>query len=101
MPAPNRRRTRGSLANLLGDVIDDTKEFVDDALDTARTLESDVRRSARRVLDDEPAAGSAEAKRVDARNIEDGELAALKAALEDLTAKVDRLTRLRENDKSQ
>ena len=94
MPAPNRKRTRGSLANLLGDVIDDTKDLVDDALDRAGTLERDVRRGARRALDDD--APAAEAKRA-----EDAELAELKAALEDLTAKVDRLTRMRgENDKS-
>lgn len=91
MPAPNRRRQRGSLANLLGDVIDDTKDFVDDALDRASTLEGDARRGARRLLDDDAPAE---------KRSEDSELAELKAALEDLTAKVDRLTRMRgDNDK--
>jgi hypothetical protein len=86
MAAPNRRR-RGSLANLLGDVIDDTKELVDDALDRAGDLERDVRRGARRLLDN------------DARPESADEIDSLKAAIDDLTAKVDRLARLREKDK--
>ncbi|HVE24649.1 MAG TPA: hypothetical protein VNC22_04565 [Sporichthya sp.] len=83
--AASRRKRPNSIGNLLGDVLDDTKDLVDDLVDRAKDAESDMRRAARRVvdsrgrsLDDEP----------------DEEIDSLKAALDDLTAKVNRLANL-------
>ena len=83
--AAGRRKRPNSISNLLGDVLDDTKDLVDDLVDRAKDAEGDVRRAARRVvdsrgrsLDDEP----------------DEEINDLKSAIDDLTAKVNRLADL-------
>lgn len=93
--AAGRKRRTNSITNLLGDVLDDTKEFVDDALDKAGDLERDARRGARRVVDGEVRPGrsrSSTAERAD-------EFDSLKAALDELTAKVNRLAGLREQNR--
>jgi len=79
--APSRKRRTNSLANLLGDVIDDAKDLVDDTLDRAKDLESDVRRGAGRAVDR------------DDRD-RDEEIEGLRSAIDDLTAKVNRLADL-------
>ena len=85
MAASSRRKRPNSITNLLGDVLDDAKELADDALDRAGGVERDARRAARRVV-----SGSSQ----------DDEVDSLKAALDDLTAKVERLASLRaENGK--
>lgn len=82
MAASSRRKRPSSITNLLGDVLDDTKDLVDDAIDRARDLEGDARRTARRVVDSR------------GRSLEDDEVDSLKSALDDLTAKVQRLADL-------
>ena len=89
MAAPNRKRRRTGITEVLGDVIDDTKELVDDALDRAADLERDTGRGVRHLLGGENSRGAA---------AEADELDSLKAALDDLAAKVDRLARLRGAD---
>jgi len=84
-----KRRTRGSLSNLLGEVADDTKGLVDDALDRAGDLEQDLRRALGRAV-----SGS---DRNDARPASASELESLRSALDDLTAKVERLAALQED----
>jgi len=49
--APSRKRRTNSLANLLGDVIDDAKDLVDDTLDRAKDWNPTVRHGARRAVD--------------------------------------------------
>ncbi|MBA3743499.1 hypothetical protein [Sporichthya sp.] len=88
--ATNRKRRTNSITNLLGDVIDDTKDLVDDALDRAKDVEHDVRRGARRVVDGDSGSSRSRAK---AEPVD--EVDSLKAAIEELTAKVNRLATLR------
>jgi len=89
MAASSRRKRPNSIGNLLGDVLDDTKDLVDDLVDRAKDAEGDLRRTARRVVDsrgrslDDSDAGSG-----------DDDFDSLRTALDDLTAKVNRLADL-------
>ena len=74
--ATSRRKRSNNIINLLGDVLDDTKDLVDDAVDRAKDFEHDARRTARRVVGP------------------DDEVESLKAAIDDLAAKVSRLADL-------
>ena len=78
-------RQRRGIIKFLGNIVDDTKDVVDDMLDRARDVERDLRSTARKALDtddeddEEPAA----------------DIASLQAALAELSAKVDQLAALR------
>lgn len=75
------KRRRNSITRLIEDVVDDTKDLVDDVVDRAKDVERDGRRAARRAVKD------------DRRNnpVREREMDDLKSALDDLTAKVERL----------
>jgi polyhydroxyalkanoate synthesis regulator phasin len=73
---------KNSMTGFLEDIVDDTKDFVDDLLDRAKDLESDVRDSVKDAIDDDEHGGSP------------AEVAALRASLTALQAKVDELTAL-------
>lgn len=95
MAAPSRRKRSNSLTNLLGDVIDDAKDLADDIVDRAKDAESDARRAARRVVDARGRSLDSEAG-----GGKDDEVDSLKAAIDDLTAKVNRLATLQAEGKS-
>jgi polyhydroxyalkanoate synthesis regulator phasin len=75
------KRRRNSITRLIEDVVDDAKDLVDDVVDRARDVEKDGRKAVRRVVNEDD-------QRTDtsAREMDD-----LKSALDDLTAKVNRL----------
>jgi methyl-accepting chemotaxis protein len=75
------KRRRNSITRLIEDVVDDAKDLVDDVVDRAKDVERDGRRAVRRAARD----GNDRTDR-SAREIDD-----LKSALDDLTAKVERL----------
>ena len=77
--ATSKRRSN-SITKFLQDVIDDSKELVDDMVDRARTVEDHARDAVKDIADDE-----------DETTPSSDELAQLKAALADLTKKVDKL----------
>ncbi len=74
------KRRRNSIARLLEDVVDDAKDLVDDVVDRAKDVERGGRKAVRRaVRDDDRSNGSTQ------------EMDDLRSALDDLTAKVNRL----------
>ena len=73
------KRRRNSLTRLIEDVVDDAKDLVDDVVDRAKDVEHDGRKAVRRVVNDNGSDHSA------------SEMDDLKSALDDLTAKVNRL----------
>jgi hypothetical protein len=74
------KRRKNSVTKFLQDIIDDSKELVDDLIERAEDVEENVHDAVRDVVDDD-ADDSPSAD----------ELAELKAALADLTSKVDKL----------
>ena len=75
------KRRRNSITRLIEDVVDDAKDLVDDVVDRAKDVERDGRKAVRKaVKDDDDRSDHSE------REIDD-----LKSALDDLTAKVERL----------
>ncbi len=78
---PTTTRGRPMVTGFLQDVIDDTKGFVDDVLGWAQDFEKDVRGTAKDVSNDERIPAQA------------NDVAGLRSALSDLTAKVDQLVR--------
>ena len=88
MAEAKRGRRGNSVTRLLSDVVDDTKDLVDDALDRAGDLEQRGRRSARRVVE-EPRRG-----RRDRESASTSEIDELNDAISDLAAKVSRLAAL-------
>ncbi len=85
--ARNTGQRRG-IIKFLGNIVDDSKEVVDDILDRARDVEKDLRSTARKALDDDD---DDDGDRVPAADI-----ASLQAALAELTAKVNQLAALQE-----
>lgn len=77
------KRRRTSVTRFLEDVIDDTKDLVDDVLDRTKDVESDARRAVRKAVDDDEPEDKSTA-----------EIDSLKSAIDDLTAKVNRLVAL-------
>jgi polyhydroxyalkanoate synthesis regulator phasin len=73
------KRTRNPLSRLVEDFVDDAKDLVDDTLDRAKDLERDSRRAVRRAVD-----GDKKTQEMDE----------LKSAIDELTAKVNRLAEL-------
>jgi hypothetical protein len=78
--ATTTKRRKNSVTKFLQDVIDDSKELVDDMIDRARTAEDHARNAIRDIADDE-----------DSESPSSGELADLKKALAELTGKVEAL----------
>ena len=80
------KRRRNSITRLVEDVVDEAKELVDDVVDRAKDVERDGRKTVRRAVRD---------RDDDDRSRKDSgretELDELKSALDDLTAKVNRL----------
>jgi hypothetical protein len=73
-------RRKNSVTKFLQDIIDDSTELVDDMIDRARDVEDHARDTVRDVVDDEEDQGPSSE-----------ELQDLKAALADLTSKVEKL----------
>jgi polyhydroxyalkanoate synthesis regulator phasin len=76
------KRRRNSITRLIEDVVDDAKDLVDDVVDRAKDVERDGRKAVRRAVNengDDRSDHSAQ------------EMDQLKSALDDLTAKVNRL----------
>jgi DNA-binding ferritin-like protein len=76
------KRRRNSITRLIEEVADDAKDLVDDVVDRATDVERDSRKAVRRAVSHDRPDRSA-------REIDD-----LKSALDDLTAKVNRLVAL-------
>ena len=79
------KRRRNSLTRLIEDVVDSSKDLVDDVVDRAKDVERDGRKAVRRVVNDNGNGSSDRSER---------EMDDLKSALDDLTAKVNRLVAL-------
>ena len=77
------KRRRNSITRLIEDVVDDAKDLVDDVVDRAKDVERDGRKAVRRAAKDD-----------NGRKDQAEELDDLKLALDDLTAKVNRLVAL-------
>lgn len=77
------KRRRNSITRLLEDVVDDAKDLVDDVVDRAKDVERDGRKAVRRAVKDDDAG--------DRNGHSTTEIDDLKSALDDLTAKVNRL----------
>ena len=75
------KRRSNTLTRFLEDIVDDTKDFVDDLLDRAKDVEENTRDAVKAVTDDG-----------DDDSAED--VAALRASLASLQAKVEELTAL-------
>ena len=78
------KRRRNSITQLLDDVVDDAKDLVDDVVDRAKDVERDSRKAVRRTVKDNGDRADHSAQEMDD----------LKSALDDLTAKVNRLAAL-------
>lgn len=77
------KRRRNSITRLIEDVVDDAKDLVDDVVDRAKDVERDGRKAVRRAVKDDDLNGRST-----------NEMDDLKSALDDLTAKVERLAAL-------
>ena len=78
------KRRRNSITRLVEDVVDDAKDLVDDVVDRAKDVERDGRKAVRRAAKDDNGRKDHSAEEMDD----------LKSALDDLTAKVNRLVAL-------
>jgi hypothetical protein len=78
------KRRRNSITRLIEDVVDDAKDLVDDVVDRAKDVERDGRKAVRRAVNEDD----------DRRDHSAREMDDLKSALDDLTAKVNRLVAL-------
>jgi polyhydroxyalkanoate synthesis regulator phasin len=87
------KRRRNSITRLIEDVVDDAKDLVDDVVDRAKDVERDGRKAVRRAAKDDDRKNNSARER---------EMDDLKSALDDLTAKVERLVAMqaetRKND---
>ena len=84
------KRRRNSITRLIEDVVDDAKDLVDDVVDRAKDAERDGRKTVRRAVKDNDRRDDS------AREMED-----LKSALDDLTAKVERLAAMQAEARKQ
>ena len=75
------KKRRNSITRLIEDVVDDAKDLVDDVVDRAKDVEKDGRKAVRRAVKDDSRNGNGTTPEMDD----------LKTALDDLTAKVNRL----------
>jgi polyhydroxyalkanoate synthesis regulator phasin len=81
------KRRKNTVTKFLQDIIDDSKELVDDMIDRARTVEDHARDAVSDIVDDED----------ETTTPSSDELAELKAALTSLTKKVDKLAAVSSN----
>ncbi len=79
----NTSRKRTGIIGYLGNIADDTKDYVDDMLDRGREVDRDLRSTARRTLRD------------DEDEDENDDIDALRDELDELTKRVERLTEAR------
>jgi polyhydroxyalkanoate synthesis regulator phasin len=82
------KRRRNSITRLIEDVVDDAKDLVDDVVDRAKDVERDGRKAVRRAAKDN---GDGKSQEMDE----------LKSALDDLTAKVERLAAMQAEARKQ
>ena len=85
------KRRRNSITRLIEDVVDDTKDLVDDVVDRAKDVERDGRKAVRRAVKDDGARNGRSTSEMDD----------LKSALDDLTAKVERLAAMQAEARKQ
>src|SRR5436309_1664458 len=85
------KRRRNSITRLIEDVVDDAKDLVDDVVDRAKDVERDGRKAVRRAVKDESNGSDTSAREMDD----------LKSALDDLTAKVERLVAMQADARKQ
>jgi polyhydroxyalkanoate synthesis regulator phasin len=76
------KRRKNSVTKFLQDIIDDSKDLVDDLIERAEDVEENVHDTVRDVVDDDDD---------DDRSPSNDELQQLRAALADLTSKVEKL----------
>jgi gas vesicle protein len=89
-PVATGKRRRNSITRLIEDVVDDTKGLVDDVVDRAKDAERDGRKAVRRAVKDN-----------DRRDSSEQEMDDLKSAIDDLTAKVERLVAMQSEARKQ
>ena len=85
------KRRRNSITRLIEDVVDDAKDLVDDVVDRAKDVERDGRKAVRRAVKDDTNGSDTSAQEMDD----------LKSALDDLTAKVERLVAMQAEARKQ
>jgi polyhydroxyalkanoate synthesis regulator phasin len=83
------RRRSNTFTRFLEDIVDDTKDLVDDLIDRAKDVEEDARDAVTDFVDDD---SDDEADKRDA-----GEAAALRKQLDELRAKIDQLTAMQKD----
>ncbi|MEW6471333.1 MAG: hypothetical protein AB1679_03595 [Actinomycetota bacterium] len=76
------KRRGNTFTRFLEDIVDDTKDFVDDLIDRAKDVEEDTRDAVVDLVDDDDETEEREAD----------EAAALRKQLDELRAKIDQLT---------
>jgi polyhydroxyalkanoate synthesis regulator phasin len=74
-------KRKNTLTRWIEDMVDDTKDFVDDILDRSKDLESNVKDAVTDVVDDDESVHSSSS----------AQMTSFQAALADLTAKVNQL----------
>ena len=74
-------KRKNTFTRFIEDIVDDTKDFAYDIIDRAKDVETDMKDAVKDVTDDDEKSSSAD-------------VAALHAALADLTAKVNQLAEL-------
>jgi polyhydroxyalkanoate synthesis regulator phasin len=80
-------RKRTGIVGYLGNIVDDTKDYIDDMLDRGREVDRDVRSTARRVLRDD--------RDDDLDGDSPADIRALRRELDDLAEKVEELAAAR------
>ena len=82
------KRRANTFTRFLEDIVDDTKNLVDDLIDRAKDVETDVRDSVQDVVDDDGG---------DDNDGDAAEAAALRKQLDELRAKIDQLTAMQKS----
>lgn len=75
-------RKRNGIIGYLGNIVDDTKEYIDDVLDRGHDVDHDLRSTARRALHGDD----------DSDSDPDADIAALRQELDDLVERVGQLS---------
>ena len=82
------RRRGNSFARFFEDIVDDTKDLVDDLIDRAKDVEENTRDAASDLVDDEDETDDRDAS----------EAAALRRQLAELQAKIEQLTAMQKDE---
>jgi polyhydroxyalkanoate synthesis regulator phasin len=80
------RRRGNTFTRFLEDIVDDTKDFVDDLIDRAKDVEEDAKDAVVDLVDDD-----------DDDDRDTSEAAALRKQLDELRAKIDQLTAMQKS----